>query len=104
LSITIEVVFNGSSIEVDATIEDFKSTPQIPLYIDPDTNICEIYDAAGTLVTSAIGTIVRDGLGLYHVDMPITSTGYVTGKWRAKWIATKSSLPSIGEASFAVAP
>ena len=103
MSVTLEVVYDGSSVEVDATIEDYQSTPENPLPVTPDSNVCKIYDAAGTLVTtSTSGQIVNDGPGLYHFDTPITIGSYAPGKWKAVWIATKSSLPSVGEGFCAV--
>jgi hypothetical protein len=112
MSVNLEVVIEGSSIEVSAWITDFpRPTPTnpnpAPVYIDPDANSVTIYDDQGTVVVTLPNeeiAIVRDGVGLYHVDYEIPSSGFVPGKWLARWIATQGGLPSKGEAYFNVIP
>ena len=103
MSVGLRSFINGTSVRVEAQIQDFDSTPDNPIYIDPTSNSLKIYDDDGAVVMTLTTTIVRDGVGLYHVDFQISAgTLYEIGKWRGDWTATYGSLPSIGRVYFNV--
>jgi len=93
----------GTALRIEASIQDFDSTPTNLIMIDVDSNTVQIYDDQANLVnTIETGSIIHDGLGEYHVDFQLPSG--VIGKWKAVWTATKGSLNSLGAVDFNVVP
>jgi hypothetical protein len=106
MSVALKAYIFGSAGHIQATILQTDSPlPVAPYpdpnctYIDPDSNEVDIFDDDGAQVLTLTTTIVRDGLGLYHVDFALP-TSYDTnkvpevGKWSALWLATYGSLIS----------
>lgn len=68
---------------------------------DPTTITCKQRNPAGTITTNTYGdgVLLRDGAGLYHLDLTPTTAGV----WSYRWIGT-GALVAASEAEFYVQP
>jgi len=92
MSAALDEVVDGSTEPLEAQIMDENSTPQNPIYVDPDSQTVTLYDDDGTLVTtieSSSGQIIRDGQGMYHVLLTMSSNSgeFELGRWMVLWVA-----------------
>lgn len=68
--------------------------------VDPDVVLCKIRDPARVKTTFQYGVdsdVVRDGVGLYHVDLVLN----LSGTWYYRWQST-GNLVTAEETSFIV--
>jgi hypothetical protein len=97
LTVGLKIIIRGSTVRVVATITEFDGVT----LTDPDvgTTTVTFYDAAN--VNRGIGTLIHDGLGIWHCDYVIPAQG-IAGEWHVDWYVEKGGEPTIGRAYFRV--
>lgn len=69
----------GDSVRVKADFTDVTgSTP-----VDPNTITCEIKDPANVTTTYTFGAsaIIKEAIGVYHLDFTVNQVGYWSYRW-----------------------
>jgi uncharacterized protein YfaS (alpha-2-macroglobulin family) len=77
---TINVHQKGDLVRISGTFRDLAGAA-----IDPGTVALKVAKPSGaTTYTFALGTVIKDSVGNYHVDVSITEAG----QWSYRWEST----------------